>query len=85
MGVTAKKRAKLVALNEHTSMPLLLVWENRMCQELFVHTRIRDHFLETEKENVEERETSPRTDQLLLRNSRLNQTMISKDLQRAAP
>jgi hypothetical protein len=39
------------------TLPLLVVWKNRMCQELFVHTRIPDHFFQTEKENAEENET----------------------------
>jgi hypothetical protein len=38
------------------TLPLLLVCENRMRQEFFVHTRIPGHFLQTERENVEENE-----------------------------
>jgi hypothetical protein len=60
--ITPKKRAKIIALNDNTSitvretMLLLLAWENRVCQEFFVNTRIPDHFLQTEKENAEENE-----------------------------
>jgi hypothetical protein len=37
-------------------LPLLLMWGNWVCQEFLVHKRILDHFLQTEKENLEENE-----------------------------
>jgi hypothetical protein len=54
-----------------------------VCKEFFVHTRIPDHFLQTDNGKWgRKRKTTPRTDQLILRNSRLHPTMTSKDLQR---
>jgi hypothetical protein len=54
MDVTSKKRAKIVALNKHTlktvrDIALLLVLENQVCQEFFVHTRIPDHLSKEKK------------------------------------
>lgn len=50
-----------------------------MCQEFFVHS---GSLSPNRKGKCGKRKTTPRTDQLLLINSRLHPTMTSKDFQR---
>jgi hypothetical protein len=59
MDITLKKRAKIVVLNEHTSITLKDIASvvdvgKSSVSRFFVHSRISDHFLQTGKESAEE-------------------------------
>jgi hypothetical protein len=96
MDIPPKKWVKIVALNENTSMTVTDIasvvgvgkssGSRSLCaykdsESLSPNRKMRMTF--SKQENAEKkRKTTPRTDQLLLRNSRLHPTMTSRDLQR---
>jgi predicted transcriptional regulator len=64
MDITPKKGAKIVALNEQTSVTVkdlasVVGVGKSSVSKFFVHIRILDHFLQREKENTEENEKAP--------------------------
>jgi transposase len=87
-GITPKKRAKIFALNEHTSMTMrdiafvVGVEKSSMSRILCAHKDSGSLSPNRRGKFGRKRKTIPSTDQLLLRNSRLRPTMTSKNLQR---
>jgi transposase len=86
--ITPKTRAKIVALNEHTSMTVrntasvVGVGKSSESRILCANKDSRSLPPNRKQKWGRKRKTAPRTDQLLLRNSSLHPTMTSKDLQR---
>jgi transposase len=88
MEITAKKRTRIVALNEHTSMTVrdiasvVRVGKSSVSRILCAYKDSGSHSPNKKGKYGRKRKTTPRTDQFLLRNSRLYPTMTSKDRQR---
>jgi transposase len=88
IGITPKKGAKIVALNEHTSMTVRDIASvagvaKSSVSRIICAYKYSGPVSPNRKGNCgTKRKTTPRTDELLLRNSRLHPTLTSKDLQR---
>jgi transposase len=88
MSITPEKRAKTVVRNEHTSMTVrdiasvVGVGKSSVSRILCPYKDSGSFFPNGKGKCGRKRKTTLRTDQLLLRNSRLHPTVTSKNLQR---
>jgi transposase len=86
--ITPKKQAKVVALNENTSMAVrdiasvVGVGKSSVSRILCEYKDSGSLSANRKGKCGRKRKPTPRTDELLLRNSRLHPTMTSKDRQR---